>query len=200
MAKKSTIKEKQLRSQDDSRKLRDISPESGGGELGVNERQGEPKLVGEVRANVKLTNAGDEVLVRRGLLAADKVRRYEADALVDTGAVRSVLPLHVVEQLGLAIVGKTRATYVNDLSDLVDITEMVGIVINTRRTTEEMLVLGSEVLIGQTVLESLDLLVDCVSRQVVGNPAHPDQPVIKIKGVLVSALEFKARRVVQNNL
>ena len=59
MAKKSTIKEKQLRSQDDSRKLRDISRESGGGELGVNVRQGEPKLVGEVKANVKLTNAGD---------------------------------------------------------------------------------------------------------------------------------------------
>ncbi|MDQ3472141.1 MAG: clan AA aspartic protease [Acidobacteriota bacterium] len=158
-----------------------LTARHGGGEPAIDERQREPKLVGEVRANVTLTNAGDEVLVRRGLLAVDKVRRYQADALVDTGAVRSVLPLHVVEQLGLATVGKTRATYANDLTDLVDITEMVGIVIKTRRTTEEMLVLGSEVLIGRTVLESLDLLVNCVSRRVIGNPAHPDQPVIKIK-------------------
>ena len=52
----------------------------------------------------------------------------------------------------------------------------------SRRTTEETLVLGSEVIIGQTVLESLDLFVDCLSRRVIPNPAHPDQPVVKIKG------------------
>ena len=51
----------------------------------------------------------------------------------------------------------------------------------SRRTTEETLVLGSEVLIGQTVLESLDLQVDCTNHRVIGNPAHPDQPMIKIK-------------------
>lgn len=183
MRKKTTSSNRELQSQNDFRNMDNLAARHGS-EPPINERQKEPKLVGEVRANVTLTNAGDEVLVRRGLLAADKVRRYQADALVDTGAVRSVLPLHVVEQLGLATVGKTRATYANDVTDLVDITEMVGIVINTRRTTEEMLVLGSEVLIGQTVLESLDLLVDCVSRRVIGNPAHPDQPVIKIKYVI----------------
>ena len=120
-------------------------------------------------------------MVRRGLLTADKIRSYEAEALVDTGAIRSVLPVHVVQLLGLATVGKTRATYANDLTEDVDITEVVGIDINGRRTTEETLVRSSEVLIGQTVLESLDLLVDCVSRRVVPNPAHPDQPVTKVR-------------------
>jgi clan AA aspartic protease len=139
------------------------------------------KAMGEVRVKVTLTNAGDEILVRRGLATADKIRSYEADALVDTGAVRSVLPIHVVQRLGLATVGKARATYANDTAEDVDVTEVVGIEIDGRRTTEEMLVLGSEVLIGQTVLESLDLFVDCVSQRVVPNPAHPDQPVIKIK-------------------
>lgn len=137
--------------------------------------------MGEVRVRVNLTNAGDEVMVRRGHLTADEIRSYEADALVDTGAVRSVLPIHVVQRLGLATVGRTRATYTNDLTEDVDITEVVGIEISGRRTTEETLVLGSEVLIGQTVLESLDLQVDCVSRRVIPNPAHPDQPVIKVK-------------------
>lgn len=142
---------------------------------------GENVVMGEVRVKVKLTNGGDEVLVRRGLLTADKVRVYEADALVDTGAVKSILPVQVVQQLGLAIVGKTRARYANDSGEDVDITEMVGIDINGRRTTEEALVLGSEVLIGQTVLESLDLLVDCIAHRVVPNPEHPDQPVINVK-------------------
>ena len=137
--------------------------------------------MGEVRVKVKLTNAGDEVMVRRGLLTADKIRSYDAEALVDTGAIRSVLPVHVVQLLGLATVGKTRATYANDLTEDVDITEMVGIYLIDRRTTEETLVLGSEVFIGQTVLESLDLQVDCTNHRVIPNPAHPDQPVIKIK-------------------
>jgi len=137
--------------------------------------------MGEVRVKVTLTNAVDEAMVRRGLLSADKVRQYEADALVDSGAIRSVLPRHVVEQLGLAIVRTTRVTYANDGAEEVDVSEVVGINIKGRRTTEETLVLGSEVLIGQTVLESLDLLVDCANQRVVGNPAHPDQPIIKIK-------------------
>ena len=48
-------------------------------------------------------------------------------------------------------------------------------------TVEEALVLGDEVLIGQTVLEKLDMLVDCVNQRLVPNPAHPDQPVTKVK-------------------
>ena len=139
------------------------------------------RLIGEVRVKVKLTNALDEGLVRRGLLTADQIRSYEADALVDTGAIRSVLPKHVAQKLGLATVRKTRATYANDQTEEVDVTEPVGIELMTRRTSEETLVLGSEVLIGQTVLESLDLLVDCANLRVVGNPAHPDQPIIKMK-------------------
>lgn|SRR5262245_12031853 len=136
---------------------------------------------GEVRLKVKLINAGDEVLVRRGLMQADQVRTYMADAVVDTGAVSSVLPIHVVQQLGLEMVGKTRAEYANGSEEIVERTEAVGIDINGRRTTMETLVLGSEVLIGQTVLEDLDLMVDCVNGRVIGNPAHPDQPVLKIR-------------------
>jgi clan AA aspartic protease len=139
--------------------------------------------MGEVRVKVKLTNAGDEVLVRRGLLTEDKIRSYEAEALVDTGAVRSVLPAHVVQILGLAIVRKERAIYANDAKEEVDVSEMVGINLMSRRTSEEMLVLGSDVLIGQTVLESLDLHVDCMNQRVTGNPDHPDQPIIKNKTI-----------------
>ncbi len=137
--------------------------------------------MGEVRVPVTLINAGDEVLVRRGLLAPDQVRTYAADGLVDTGAVVSVLPIHVVQQLGLATIRKARAEYANGSEETVDLTESVGIVIDGRRTTEETLVLGAEVLIGQTVLERLDLLVDSANRRLIANPAHPDQPVLKIK-------------------
>ena len=178
MRKKTTPGDNTLRSQTGVRTIR-LRRHSGAWSANDTNEANAP--MGEVRVRVKLTNGADEVMVRRGLLGADQVRHYEADALVDTGAVRSVLPVQVVQQLGLEIVRKTRAIYANDAGEDVDVSEIVGIDIIGRRTTEEMLVLGSEVLIGQTVLESLDLLVDCVSRRVIPNPAHPDQPVIKIK-------------------
>lgn len=137
--------------------------------------------MGEARVEIKLINASDEALVRLGQLAKDKVRTYETDALVDTGAVSSVLPIHIVQQLGLFTVRKARASYANNSSENVDVTEAVGIEILNRRVTEETLILGDEVIIGQTALERTDLLVDCLNRKVIPNPAHPDQPVIKIK-------------------
>jgi clan AA aspartic protease len=180
MRRKTTFSEEELRSQYVVRTIR-VAVRSDRTALSANDCQEGNVLMGEVRVKVKLTNAVDEALVRRGLLMADRIRSYEADALVDTGAVRSVLPIHVVQLLGLAIVDKARATYANDAAEDVDVTEMVGITLLGRRITEETLVLGSEVLIGQTVLESLDLQVDCTNHRVIPNPAHPDQPVIKIK-------------------
>lgn len=50
-----------------------------------------------------------------------------------------------------------------------------------RDTIEEALVLGDEVIIGQTALEKMDLFVDPLGRRVFPNPAHPDQPVTKVK-------------------
>jgi len=137
--------------------------------------------MGEVRTEVTLTNAIDEALVRRGQLTREQVGIYTADALVDTGAVRTVLPIHVVEQLGLAIVGERVAEYADGRKDAVGLTEPVKIDINGRSTVEEALVLGDEVIIGQTVLETIDMQVDRANRRLVPNPAHPDQPVVKIK-------------------
>jgi len=48
--------------------------------------------MGEIRVKVMLTNAFDEELHRQRKLAKKKIRTYEADAMVDTGAVRSVIP------------------------------------------------------------------------------------------------------------
>ncbi len=118
----------------------------------------------EVRVRVRLTNAVHQALVRRGALTSDQVRVYESDALVDTGAVRCVLPPFVVERLGLDRVARYSAQYADG-----------------RLTAEEALVLGDEVLVGQTALEKLDLFVDCQRQCVVPNPAHPDQPVSKVK-------------------
>ena len=137
--------------------------------------------MGEIRARVKLTNAMDEALARRGQLARDQIRTYEADAMVDPGAVRCVVPVQVLEQLGAEVRGRRVAQYADGRHDSVGISEPIIFEIMGRDTPEEAMVLGDEVLIGQTVLEKLDLQADCLGRRLVPNPAHPDQPVTKVK-------------------
>ena len=137
--------------------------------------------MGEVRAKVKLANALDEMLARRGQLPPAQVRVYEADALVDTGSVRCVLPPHVVETLGLRALGRRMAQYADGRLELVDLTEPFTLGTLGREELETAMVLGDEVILGQTALEKLDLVVDCASQRLLPNPAHPDQPVSKVK-------------------
>lgn len=137
--------------------------------------------MGEIRTKVRLSNSVDDALVMMGKLPADEVRRLEVEAIVDTGAIASVLPIHVVEQLGLLIRGHRVAKYADGRNDSVGVTSPVTFEILTRNTIEEALVLGDEVLIGQTVLEKLDLLADCAGQRLIPNPAHPNQPVLNVR-------------------
>lgn len=137
--------------------------------------------MGELRVKARLTSAGKRFLVRRGQLSSDQVRQYDADALVDTGAVSLIVPSFVVQQLGLELVGKKNAELANGEVVTVDVTEPIEVGINGRTVTLEALMTGNEVLIGQMVLEATDMHVDCTNQRLIPNPAHPDQPVLKLK-------------------
>jgi hypothetical protein len=50
-----------------------------------------------------------------------------------------------------------------------------------REELEDAMVLGNEVLIGQKALAKLDLCADGVNQRLAPDPAHPDQPVSKVK-------------------
>ncbi|MBI1783930.1 retroviral-like aspartic protease family protein, partial [Candidatus Sumerlaeota bacterium] len=102
-------------------------------------------------------------------------------ALVDTGAARTVIPPAVQEKLGLQTLDRQTAEYANGQKEIVGVSEPIVVEIFGRRTMEDALILGAEVLIGQTVLEKLDLWVDCASRRLVPNRAHPDDAVTKVK-------------------
>ena len=75
------------------------------------------KNMGAVRVKVKLTNAIDEALVSRGVLNPNLLRVYEAEALIDTGAVRTAIPVEVCEHLGLRIRSQEIAKYADGTQD-----------------------------------------------------------------------------------
>lgn len=137
--------------------------------------------MGEVKVKIKLTNNVDDVLAQQGKLARAQVRSIELEGVVDTGSVSLTLPSHVVQTLGLTRLYKQIAEYADGRLEEVDVTEPVFVELMGRHTSEEALVLGNEVLIGQTVLKKTDLLVDCRGQRLIPNPAHPNQPVLKIR-------------------
>jgi hypothetical protein len=137
--------------------------------------------MGEVRVKVKLTNVADEAAFRSGRLQARDVRSVEADALVDTGAVRSCVPQPLLDRIGLVPSESTIVEYANGQKEAVGVAYGILFDILHRRSSDDALVLGDEVLIGQTLLEKMDLLVDCPNQRIIPNPAHPDVAVNKLK-------------------
>ncbi len=143
--------------------------------------------MGEVRVKIRLTNAIDEGLAARGQLTQAEVRMVETEGVVDTGAVVSTIPRLLFERLGLRSVGTIEAWLANDQPERVEQTEAVNVEIEGRRTSEDMLVIGNTVLIGQTLLERLDFLVDCTRQRLIPNPAHGNRRVLVVRHARLSA-------------
>lgn len=137
--------------------------------------------MGAVRVSIKLKNAVDEELVSRALLAPRLLREVEFTGLVDTGAVSLVIPQDIVTQLGLRILHQRVAEFVNGEQQTIGVTGAIIVECENRATTDEALVVGNEVLIGQVILEKLDLVVDCKNQKLIPNPANPNYPVAMIK-------------------
>ena len=139
--------------------------------------------MGAVYADIKLTNAADEAMVSRGVLAPKHLRQHEETALVDTGAVHLIISEQIAQKLGLRILDQQGVEYADGRRETVGVTEAILLECEGRRTTEDALVVGSGILIGQVVLEKLDLLVDCRQQKLIPNPAHPEYPVTYILSV-----------------
>ena len=103
-----------------------------------------PPGMGEVRVTVKLTNAVHEALVRRGTMTPEQVRTFAADALVDTSAVRMVVPPQVATRLGLGVRGQRVAEYADGRTEVVSVTEPLVVEIDGRDTLEEALILDQD--------------------------------------------------------
>jgi clan AA aspartic protease len=137
-------------------------------------------FMGAVRVNVKLTNGVDEGLMRMGQLRPEDVRSYEGDALVDTGSVETIIPEYVMRQLGLPTSGQVNVRDADGRGEVVQKTGPITVRLLNRDTIGEAYVLGEEILIGQTILESMDLHVDCYNQKLIPNPAHPDRPTFRV--------------------
>jgi len=139
------------------------------------------QYMGEVRVKVRITNSADAQAAQTGKLPLDKARRVEADALLDTGAVRPCIPAPLVARLGRLPFATSLVEYADGRKEAVGLVDGLRFEIMNRPSSDEALILGDEVLIGQTLLEKMDLMVDRLRHCLVGNLAHPDVAVSKVK-------------------
>ena len=137
--------------------------------------------MGEIHTEVTLENTDDRAYVRRGDRDESEIRHTIVDGIVDTGAVTLVLPQNVVERLGLEQQGTAFVTYADERRDERPLAGPVTVRIGNRSMTTNCVVGPplSEALIGQVVLETLDLIADCTQRTL--SPRYPDYPLLKLK-------------------
>ena len=136
--------------------------------------------MGEIRASVTLENSGDREYVHRGDRVEADVRRTTVEGVVDTGAVSLVIPEEIATELGLRHWGTRTVVYADERREARPVTD-VTIELGELATRTEAIVgpARSEVLIGQLVLEALDLIADCRNGTLA--PRHPEGPVLAIR-------------------
>ncbi len=138
--------------------------------------------MGEIKIDIELENAVDHELVKADHLEEGKVRRASIRAIVDTGALMLTLPKNVVDQLGIGVMRMAPFTLANGERSDLPIAGPLSVRIGDRQMFTSCVVVdtGAEALVGQIVLEELDLIPDPARRTV--GPRHPseDGPLLRL--------------------
>jgi hypothetical protein len=139
--------------------------------------------MGEVRVQARLRNFVDVALAERGRSRVEDVPTSHLDCLVDTGALMVLLPEDEVGKLGLSRGGRVIVTYADDRREELATARGLEATSSDRSMVTDC-VIGPpmcEPLIGQLVLEELDLVVDCARNTLRPRPESPNLPLLKLK-------------------
>ena len=138
--------------------------------------------MGLVMTKIKLTNSFDFINAREGRLEPTAVRSVEIEALADTGAIELCIPEEIAELLGALIARKRSVTVADGRKLEVTVVGPLEIEVLGRATTGDAIVLprGTRPLLGALQMEQLDLVIVPRTGEVIGNPEHPDGPLIPI--------------------
>jgi len=126
--------------------------------------------MGKVIEKVKITNL------------LDPTKSVEVEAVVDTGATMLALPKDIVDQLGLEKIEEVKVKYADNHVGTKDIYGGVRLELKGRKGIFDVLAEteGSQPLIGQIVLERLDLVIEPSTRKIMPNPRSPEMPMVEI--------------------
>jgi predicted aspartyl protease len=140
--------------------------------------------MGDVYVEITLENYIDRILFQRGYLEHGRVRLEKVRVLADSGSTMLVLPQDLVERLGLEIrPEKIIVTFADERKEARPVAGTLTVRVGDRSMETDCVVNppASEPLLGQIILERLDLLVDCKEGKLVPRPESPYLPMLKLK-------------------
>lgn len=137
--------------------------------------------MGQIVVDVELENPVDRGAFEEGLRAESDIRRAVANGIVDTGAVTLVLPQNIVERLGIRTRRTVVVTDADERKEERPVAGPVTLQIGDRFMSIDCIVGPpfGETLVGQVVLETLDLIADCREQTLL--PRMPDYPLLNLK-------------------
>lgn len=135
--------------------------------------------MGEIRTDIEIANARD---IYRDL-PDDEIRRTTISGLVDIGAVMALLPEDLLEAIGVPRTGRTIVSLATEEKVELDVAGPVEFTIAGRKWATDCLVgpPNCEALIGQLILERLDLVLDPLRQALTPRPESPYLPSLKLK-------------------
>jgi clan AA aspartic protease len=135
--------------------------------------------MGNVYAEITVTNKMDIMKVKSGIMAEKDIRSVTMTILVDTGATTLVINEEICHQLGLEIVATKEANLAGGGKSFCKITDTVQVQWKDRFASVDAIVFpDGKPLLGIIPLEILDLIVDPSRRELVG--AHGDKVVLMV--------------------
>lgn len=110
----------------------------------------------------------------------DKVIEFEA--VIDTGTTMLVLPQDVIDKLNLRKMREVKVRYADNRTEMKSIYGIVTLEICGRAGEFNVLAEpeGAPPLVGQIILEQLDLIVEPGRRKVLPNPRSPEMPMVEV--------------------
>ena len=142
--------------------------------------------MGKVMEKVRVTN----------LFEPEK--SVEVEAVIDTGVTMLVLPQDIINELNLRRMREVRVRYANNKTEVKAIYGIVTVEMCGRAGEFNVLAEpeGAQPLVGQIILEQLDLIVDPNTKKVTPNPRSPEMPMVEIfmatvhDGTYLASLHF----------
>lgn len=142
----------------------------------------ENPTMGKVLVPAKIESLDDLFDVRKGRMAEAEVRRVEvSDALVDSGAFGLLMPMRMIEHLGLEAV-RTRMSRTISGEIPIICYRAVRLTVQGRDCVVDVSGIADHlpVIIGQIPLEAMDWVIDMKGHRLIGNPEHGGEDMVDI--------------------
>lgn len=139
--------------------------------------------MGLIYADIEIVNSDDLALIHAGFKPKGSERKFNASALVDSGAYMLCINENIRASLELKKVSEAKFELATGTVSTLDVVGPVEVRFKNRSTSCRAAVLpgDSEVLLGSIPMEDLDVVLNPRKQTMDVNPESPDMPKKKLK-------------------